>query len=168
MPIAAAPPNLRDEMCGPHRKKPASETDDADDDVAANNDKSDGAPMSLRPATPKFSFAALPQLPLGEPVDVFVGTPKQPGQIASGAAPGAKPVAVTPVQTANAGKPIDLKAGAAPAVWTSLTATPLANAPPQTMSSILAETPRTVPLPRPRPAIKPKPQAAKPPVQPPT
>ena len=33
-PINAAPPNLRDEMCGPHRKRPA--TEDEDDAVAAN------------------------------------------------------------------------------------------------------------------------------------
>src|SRR6202040_1009278 len=34
-PIAAAPPNLRDEMCGGHRKRPASE--DEDDFVANTN-----------------------------------------------------------------------------------------------------------------------------------
>src|SRR6516165_4835282 len=35
-PIAAAPPNLRDEMCGGHRKRPASEDED-DLAVAGNN-----------------------------------------------------------------------------------------------------------------------------------
>src|SRR5262245_44129321 len=35
-PIAAAPPNLRDEMCGGHRKRPASEDED-DLAVASNN-----------------------------------------------------------------------------------------------------------------------------------
>jgi D-alanyl-D-alanine carboxypeptidase len=168
-PVAATPPNLREVMCGEHRKKPASETEDENDaDVVADNDKSDGgSPMSMRPPTPKFSFAALPPLPLGEPVDVFVGAPKQAARVASGAAPGAKPVAVTPVNpSSSAGKPADVKAGTAPAVWTSLTPTPLAHAPPPAMSTVLSETPVTVPLPRPRPVIKPKPQAVRSP-QPP-
>jgi D-alanyl-D-alanine carboxypeptidase len=95
VPIAAAPPNLRDQMCGPHRKKPASETDDDNDDAVATNDKGDGGSlMSLRQATPKFSLAALPDFQIGEPVDVFVGAPKPPG-----APPAAKPAAA-PAQAA--------------------------------------------------------------------
>jgi D-alanyl-D-alanine carboxypeptidase len=163
-PIPAAPPNLREVMCGEHRKKPASETEDENDaDTVADNDKHDGgAPMSMRPAAPKFSFASLPPLPLAEPVDVFVGAPKQGARLASGAAPGARAVPVTPVQRASpAGKPAEVKAGTAPAVWTSLTPTPLAQVPPPAMSTVLSETPVTVPLPRPRPVIKPKPQAVR-------
>jgi D-alanyl-D-alanine carboxypeptidase len=164
-PIAASPPNLRDQMCGDHRKKPASETEDENDaDVIADSDKGDGgAPtLSMRPAAPKFSFASLPQLPLGEPIDVFIGAPKQAARLASGAAPGAKPIPVTAVQGASAaGKPADVNAGAPPAVWTSLTPTPLARTPPPAMSTVLSETPVTVPLPRPRPVIKPKPQAVR-------
>ena len=34
-PIDAAPPNLHDEMCGEHRKKPAAE--DEDDDAGGEN-----------------------------------------------------------------------------------------------------------------------------------
>jgi D-alanyl-D-alanine carboxypeptidase len=168
MPIAAAPPNMRDDMCGPHRKKPASETEDESeaDTVADNGNGEAGSALSLRPATPKLSLAALPMLP-AVPVEVFVGAPKQAARVASGAATGAKPIAVTPMQTASAGKPTDLKPGTAPAVWTTLTPTPLANAPPPSMSTVLSETPAVVPLPRPRPVIKPKPQAVKPPAQPP-
>ena len=118
--------------------------------------------MSLQQAAPKFSFAALPTLP-AEPINVFVGAPKQAARLASGAAPGAKPVAVTPVPGASAGKPADVKPGAASAVWTPLTPTPMANVPAPTMSNVLSETPAVVPLPRPRPVIKPKPQAVKPP-----
>ncbi len=163
VPIAAAPPNLRDQMCGPHRKKPASETDDDNDDAVATNDKGDGgSAMSLRQATPKFSLAALPDFQIGEPVDVFVGAPK-------GSAPGAKPAAATPVQAATAGKPANAKPGAAPGVWPNMTATP--QAAQSSATNTLAQTSRAVPLPRPRPAAKPKqavkPQAAKPPAQPP-
>jgi D-alanyl-D-alanine carboxypeptidase len=161
-PIAAAPPNLREDMCGPNRKKPASETEDEDDaeTVADNHSGEAGSPLSLRPA--KFSLASLPVLPV-EPIDVFVGAPKQPRRVASGAVAGAKPVAVTPVQSATAGP----KAGSAPAAWTTLTPAPLAHAPPESMSAAMSETPVTVPLPRPRPAIKAKPRAAKRKAQPP-
>jgi D-alanyl-D-alanine carboxypeptidase len=38
-PIEATPPNLKDEMCGPHRKRPATEEDDPD----ASNDNGGGA-----------------------------------------------------------------------------------------------------------------------------
>jgi D-alanyl-D-alanine carboxypeptidase len=154
-PIAATPPNLRDDFCGPHRKKPASETEDDDgSDVADHDNGEAGSALSLR--APKFSLAALPVLPV-EPIDVFVGAPKHPDRLASGAASGAKPVAVTPVQAA-AGRQPDVKAGSAPAVWTTLTPTPLANAPPPAMSTALSEPPVTVPLPRPRPVTSQSPK----------
>lgn len=37
VPVNAEPPNLREEMCGPKRKRPAAESDDADAEVGANN-----------------------------------------------------------------------------------------------------------------------------------
>jgi D-alanyl-D-alanine carboxypeptidase len=175
-PIAAAPPNLREEMCGEHRRKPASETEDEEDNedtVAGNTADGNGDSKasstllsSLRAPTPKFSLAGLPELP-AEPIDVFVGPPKQAARVASGATTGAKPVAVKPVQTATAGKPGDVKAGSAPAVWTTLTPTSLAHAPPPSMSTVLSETPVTVPLPRPRPKIKAKSHTVKSVSQPP-
>jgi len=47
-PIAASPPNLKEVMCGDHRKKPASETEDENDaDVAAaDTEKTDDASRS--------------------------------------------------------------------------------------------------------------------------
>src|SRR5947199_5768547 len=36
--VAAAPPNLRDEMCGRHRKRPASEEADEEDEAVASSD----------------------------------------------------------------------------------------------------------------------------------
>src|SRR5258705_5448562 len=56
-PVAAAPPNLRDEMCGGHRKRPASE--DEDDLIGANNNPDSpygGFLSSLQP--PKAKSAA--------------------------------------------------------------------------------------------------------------
>jgi D-alanyl-D-alanine carboxypeptidase len=167
-PISAAPVNLKEEMCGPHRKKPASETEEESEADVAANDKGDGSPMGLRQAAaPKVTFASLPEMPMPAPVEVFVGAPKQPPRQASGSVAGAKPVPVTPVQTASGGKPADVKPGSAPAVWTPLTASPLANTTAPALSTALSERPKTVPLPRPRPPIKPKPDAQKQAARPP-
>ena len=69
-PVAAAPSNLRDEMCGPHRKRPAAEDED---DMVANNPESPYAVFlaSLRPAKAK---GAAPLHEMGEPVLVYTGT----------------------------------------------------------------------------------------------
>src|SRR5262245_28253111 len=40
-PIAAAPPNLRDEMCGKHRKRPAAEDADEEEDTVATSSDTD-------------------------------------------------------------------------------------------------------------------------------
>ncbi|WP_441243772.1 D-alanyl-D-alanine carboxypeptidase family protein [Tardiphaga sp. 768_D3_N2_1] len=78
-PIDAAPPNLRDDMCGPKRKRPAS---DADDEVVASNEAGSQAmsfftaglqPPTLRPVD-MIAAAAAPV----EPVIVYTG-PKKVG-----------------------------------------------------------------------------------------
>jgi D-alanyl-D-alanine carboxypeptidase len=78
-PINASPPNLRDEMCGGHRKRPA--TEDEDDIVPANTgpESSYGVFLSsLRP--PKAKGALLQDSNMGEPVLVYTGTkPPAPG-----------------------------------------------------------------------------------------
>src|SRR5215510_5987590 len=82
-PIAAAPPNLRDEMCGGHRKRPASEDED-DLAVASNNPETPYAVFlaSLRPG--KAKGAAPQEVKMGEPVLVYTGTkPPAPGSQAS-------------------------------------------------------------------------------------
>jgi D-alanyl-D-alanine carboxypeptidase len=63
-PIAAAPPNLRDEVCGPKRKHPAS---DEDNDVAANTAATSAAVMSF--------FATGVQPPALRPVDMIAAAP---------------------------------------------------------------------------------------------
>ena len=76
-PVAVAPPNLRDEMCGGHRKRPA--TEDEDDLVANNNPESPYAVFlaSLHPGKGKGA-APLPEGKLGEPVLVYTGTKPPP------------------------------------------------------------------------------------------
>lgn len=50
-PIDATPPNLRDQVCGPHRKRPAAEDEDDDVEITLDN-KSDSA-------NPAFALAKL-------------------------------------------------------------------------------------------------------------
>jgi D-alanyl-D-alanine carboxypeptidase len=79
-PVAAAPPNLRDDMCGAHRKRPATEDED---DLVANNPESPYAVFlaSLRPGKAK---GAAPLQQMGEPVLVYTGTkPPAPGSQAA-------------------------------------------------------------------------------------
>jgi D-alanyl-D-alanine carboxypeptidase len=95
-PIDAAPPNLKDEMCGPHRKRPATEEDDpdapADSAGAATNADSNPAATpqfsvllsALRAPTPKNNL-------LGDagpvtPIVVYTGPTRSPAQIAALAA----------------------------------------------------------------------------------
>jgi D-alanyl-D-alanine carboxypeptidase len=99
-PIDAAPPNLRDDMCGGHRKRQA--TEDEDDVVAANTAPDSPYAVflsSLRP--PKTKGASLlNDGNMGEPVLVYTGTkPPAPGVAQAWGDP-AKPKAAK--KTANA------------------------------------------------------------------
>ena len=96
-PIATAPPNLRDEMCGGHRKRPASEDED-DLAVAGNNPETPYAVFlaSLRPGKAKGD--APQEVKMGEPVLVYTGTkPPAPGaQAATESKPERKKAAAKP------------------------------------------------------------------------
>jgi D-alanyl-D-alanine carboxypeptidase len=85
-PVDAAPPNLRDEMCGGHRKRPA--TEDEDEVIGANNnpDSPYGVFLSsLNPPKAKSAAALLQDAKMGEPVLVYTGTkPPAPGSLAAG------------------------------------------------------------------------------------
>jgi D-alanyl-D-alanine carboxypeptidase len=72
-PVNAPPPNLRDEMCGAHRKRPA--TEDEDEILPANTGPESPYGIflsSLNP--PKAKGALLQDTNLGEPVLVYTGT----------------------------------------------------------------------------------------------
>jgi D-alanyl-D-alanine carboxypeptidase len=90
-PINAAPPNLREDMCGSHRKRPASE--DEDEMMPANTapDSPYGVFLSsLRSPKAKGALGGN----LGEPVLVFTGTkPPAPGAVQAGWGEPAKPKA---------------------------------------------------------------------------
>ncbi len=89
-PIDAQPPNLRDEMCGGHRRKPASEDNEEEEpsaDAAAltaggESNTSGQAYMlsSLKPANGKFVLG--PPVETAAPVVVFTGPADHPDTIA--------------------------------------------------------------------------------------
>jgi D-alanyl-D-alanine carboxypeptidase len=152
-PIQAAPPNLHDEVCGHHRKKPAAEDEDADagDETNGENGGKLSAPLSsLRAPTPKGA-ALLSDEGAVTPVVVYTGPTRTPAEIAkldaiepeaahkkkkSGAKTGSKP-ATKPAKHAakhagdNApdGKPA---AGASSDAkpWSPLSSSTLASSPP--------------------------------------
>jgi D-alanyl-D-alanine carboxypeptidase len=104
-PVDAAPPNLRDEMCGPHRKRPATEDEDEVIGVDNNPDSPYGVFLSsLRPPKAKGAAALMPDIKLGEPVLVYTGTkPPAPGSPAAGDAK-KKAVAAKPPASKDANK----------------------------------------------------------------
>jgi D-alanyl-D-alanine carboxypeptidase len=81
-PIDAAPPNLRDEMCGGHRKRPA--TEDEDDDATTGPDSPYAVFLSSLHPTKTKGAALLHDANMGEPILVYTGTkPPTPGSQAA-------------------------------------------------------------------------------------
>src|SRR5262245_33949668 len=80
--VDSAPPNLRDDMCGGHRKRQA--TEDEDEHIAADPDSPYAVFLSsLRPKTRGAALA--PDAKLGEPVLVYTGVkPPAPGAAQAG------------------------------------------------------------------------------------
>jgi D-alanyl-D-alanine carboxypeptidase len=118
-PIAAAPPNLRDEMCGKHRKRPAAEDDD-EETVQAGSDVDPSSAYAVTMQSLRGKPATGPLLgPMQAfvPIPVFVGPPK-PGsdaatQIAARPAHKKKPAtAAAPAEPKPAGKPATANASA--------------------------------------------------------
>jgi D-alanyl-D-alanine carboxypeptidase len=69
-PVNVAPPDLRDEMCGPHRKRPAAE--EADDDAGGNFMLS-----SLPPGSPKPSSLVKERPGAVKAIAVYLGAAKK-------------------------------------------------------------------------------------------
>jgi len=81
-PIDAAPPNLRDEMCGPHRHKPASEDNDEEEENAANAANGDTSSAhafmlsNLKASAGKYVLG--PPIETEPPITVFTGLASKP------------------------------------------------------------------------------------------
>lgn len=71
VPVDASPPNLRDEMCGPHRKRPASDDDDA---LIATNGATGSASATGGEAQVTFFTAGL-QPPLMKASELMASAP---------------------------------------------------------------------------------------------
>jgi D-alanyl-D-alanine carboxypeptidase len=142
-PIEASPPNLHDEVCGPHRKRPPSddEEDQAEGSSADEQNGSFSALLSaLRAPTTKKGAALLsdPGAPV-TPVVVYTGPTRDAAELAHLEA---EPVAAhhkkkgvaaraarATSQDAAEGKTAGRKAGAA-ASWTPMSSSALAASPP--------------------------------------
>src|SRR5262249_45119530 len=105
-PVSAAPPNLRDDMCGPHRKRPATEDEEEIAPTSFGPDSPYGVFIS-RLRAPKTKGNLLQDANMGEPVLVYTGT-KPPAPGATAAAETKKPAK----KKAAAAKPAAGKEGA--------------------------------------------------------
>ncbi len=77
-PVNAEPPNLREDMCGTHRKRRA--TEDEDEALGANENPDSPYAVFLASLRPKAKGAALgPEISLGAPVVVYTGPARKPG-----------------------------------------------------------------------------------------
>ena len=147
-PVDAAPANLHEEMCGPHRKRPASEEEEEANNAPADSPYS-ALLSSLKPQLPKGSLLQQ-DANLGEPVVVFTGPPRGqgPALAAIQGAPGKKSAAPKGAPTPAPTNP-PVAANAVP--WTSLSPGALAANPPAELGTA---PPRAhVPLPRARPRL---------------
>jgi D-alanyl-D-alanine carboxypeptidase len=112
-PIDAQPPNLRDEMCGGHRRKPPSEENDEGEEASTAASGGEGGTSQafmlsdLKPATGKFVLG--PPVDTEPPVVVFTGPADHPdvSQTASAAPKKKKRVAAKTDQAGAADKSAD-------------------------------------------------------------
>jgi D-alanyl-D-alanine carboxypeptidase len=88
-PIDAAPPNLRDEMCGGHRRKPASEDNDEEGETASGDGNPNYQLSALKPANEKFTLSSTPLIS-PEPIVVFTGPRNHPDTVEQTATAAAK------------------------------------------------------------------------------
>jgi D-alanyl-D-alanine carboxypeptidase len=114
-PIDAAPPNLRDEMCGGHRRKPPSE--DNDEEAESGDGSSSYQLSALKPVNQKYVLSSTPIIS-PEPIVVFTGpsnhpdsaeqtataAKKHPKKKATAASHGTKKPAAKKEKSASAGK----------------------------------------------------------------
>jgi D-alanyl-D-alanine carboxypeptidase len=84
-PVNAAPADMRDEMCGPHRKRPAAEEADEEPTTAANGADPSESPQAfmlsaLPPGNGKPSTLLGPVVGVANPIVVHVGPAKKPAE----------------------------------------------------------------------------------------
>jgi D-alanyl-D-alanine carboxypeptidase len=113
-PIDAQPPNLRDEMCGGHRRKPPSEDNDESEEPATTaNGENNASPAfmlsSLKPIVGKFVLG--PPVDTTPPVVVFTGPADHPDPVQTEPPPKKKRAAKRAKSAAKPAKPKVSSAG---------------------------------------------------------
>jgi D-alanyl-D-alanine carboxypeptidase len=149
-PIDAAPPNLYDETCGPHRRRPVAEAEDEEVSSAGGDpsERANGMVSSLQ--TPKAPLIG-PWMPSMPPIVVSIVSSKGRSKVAAvpppaAPAPTPKPEQIAPHPIASLAATL---AGAARIRPSAFSNTALAANPPAAFAARTAEI--RVPLPRPRP-----------------
>ena len=104
VPVKAEPPNLRDDMCGKKRKRPAAESEDDDTDDAPTTQVDSGSNYSVNIANLRGSISKPSTLiggltPSMEPIVVFTGATKPGTNVAAASE---KPTAKKKKETATA------------------------------------------------------------------
>jgi D-alanyl-D-alanine carboxypeptidase len=121
-PIDAQPPNLRDEMCGGHRRKPAAEDNEEEEpspdtatQASASGESDSGGQAfmlsSLKPANGKFVLG--PPVDTAPPVVVFTGPADHPDQVAQTVSAAPKKKKKTAAKPATGDKPAKPKVSSA-------------------------------------------------------
>jgi D-alanyl-D-alanine carboxypeptidase len=83
-PIDAPPANLRDEMCGGHRRKPAAEDNDEEEDAQASKDAppgSDSSALAYNIKTAIVKYVLGPPVETTAPIVVFTGPADNPDKV---------------------------------------------------------------------------------------
>jgi D-alanyl-D-alanine carboxypeptidase len=174
IPVNATPPNLREEMCGPKRKRPAADSNDADDDEIAAA-QGEGSSVSLfaglkGPGT-KWNDLIGPVPAVVDVYPVYTGPTKPGAALASASTVDvpAKPKAAAkraPKPAAVAAKPAQSEtkpATAKPAATQTVSAPATAKPAPKPAASTAAAAPKPAASPaKPAATTAAKPAAAKP------
>src|SRR3954468_20019896 len=88
-PIAAAPPNLREDMCGKNRRRPATESADEEETPGADTDSSSAFAatlLNMRGGAPKNTGPLLGPVAAVVPIPVYIGPKRNPGDPATAVA----------------------------------------------------------------------------------
>jgi D-alanyl-D-alanine carboxypeptidase len=131
-PTKVDPPNLRDQMCGKNRRRPPSEEAENDPLAEVSADSPYAVFLStLRGPNPASAGPLLQDVPLGEPVRVYIGSPSAPIDQAPGEARAGKGKGKTKTATkkksdeSKTSKSGSSKSNAGPALAHSPTSTPV-------------------------------------------
>ena len=108
-PVNAAPPDLRDEMCGPHRKRPAAE--EADEDTNST-DTPLGFMLTNLPQGSKGSTLLSDPQPIVNPIVVHAGAGKKPAETQFAATRSKLAKTGKGAKGAGTGKPTEIPAAA--------------------------------------------------------